>query len=110
MPRYEYVCPVCGHREDQVRQMFERDHAEGCPVSGCQGHLERDVVAGMRAHADMGYQVPLLSDAAGVHPDQIADAKRAFPHHEFAPDGRMIFRSHSQRERVLRDLGMHDRK
>jgi hypothetical protein len=69
----------------------------------------RDAVASMQPKTDLGYDSPLLSDALGVHPSQIAEAKRRFPHHNFAPDGRMILGSHYERKRVLKDLGMHDR-
>jgi putative FmdB family regulatory protein len=117
VPKYEYVCDKCGHREDQVRPISARDATEPCPA--CKrgrcigadpgGTLRRDVVASMRPHTDLEYAVPIYSNAAGIHRDQIPEAKRRFPHHEFHPDGRMIFRSHQHRERCLKDIGMYDR-
>jgi hypothetical protein len=50
-----------------------------------------------------------LSNALGVAPNQIAEMQKKFPHHRFAPDGRMIFRSHQERNRVLKDLGFVDK-
>lgn len=51
---------------------------------------------------------PLLSSAAGVHPTQIPEMMRRFPQHEYAPDGRMIFRDRGHRKRCLKDIGMVD--
>jgi hypothetical protein len=62
----------------------------------------------MKPHTETGFQTPMLSDAAGIHPSQIAEAKRRFPDHEFTPSGQMVFRSLSQRRRHLRDIGMVD--
>jgi hypothetical protein len=58
---------------------------------------------------DPGYFAPILSNALGVAPNQVAEMQKRFPHHRFAPDGRMIFRSHQERNRVLKDLGYHDK-
>jgi hypothetical protein len=63
----------------------------------------------MQPHTDPGYQTPILSDALGVHPSQIAEAQSKFPHHNFTPDGRMVIRSHTERNRILKELGFHDR-
>jgi putative FmdB family regulatory protein len=133
MPRYEYACNICGHREDQVRTIANRDEPRHCPVclntpkpvvvgevlhlrggelavdGGIVGLLHRDVIASMRVHADMGYQQPILSEALAIHPSQIPEARQRFPHHEYTPDGRMVLRSHTQRNQVLRELGFHDR-
>lgn len=112
MPTYEYVCGVCGHREDQVRRIEERDDPADCPV--CPRPLpgktlERDVVGSMKAHTDMGYQSPILSESLGVHPDQIPAMKRMYPHHNYTPDGRMVLSSHSERNKVLKELGFYDK-
>lgn len=64
----------------------------------------------LRTHRSVdAWREPLLSDAAGVHPDQIAEAKAAFPHHEYTEDGRMIFRSARHRRQCLKDIGMVDK-
>jgi len=56
---------------------------------------------------------PMASDAAGVHPDQIAEAtamsiKKGVPA-SFTPDGRVIFTSRKHRKDYCRSIGMHDR-
>lgn len=122
MPRYEYVCSRCDHREDQVRTVAARDEVRQCTacaperellkaagVAPMPAYMRRDAVASMQPHTDTGYQSPLLSNSAGINPEQIPEMRRRFPHHEFHPDGRMIFNSHAHRERCLRDIGMYDR-
>jgi len=56
---------------------------------------------------------PLESDAAGVHPDQIAEARqhsiKAGVPTEFTPDGRAIFTSRKHRKDYCRAIGLHDR-
>jgi len=105
MPIYVYRC-LEGHQTDEVRAIANRDRSTTCPT--CGKKAGRDRVASMRPHTDTGYNVEQLSDALGIHPDQIPEAKQKFPHHNYAPDGRMIIRSHQERKRVLKDLGFRD--
>lgn len=125
MPLYEYACDKCGHREDNVASIADREKPWPCPKCGIVpkhgprcfkaalrplGTMRRDAVASMKPHTDTGYQSPILSNSAGINPDQIPEALAKFPHHEYTPDGRMIFRSHQARERALKDIGMIDLK
>lgn len=108
MPTYEFVCDQCGHREDKVRAMAKRDQTSACPICST-GVLARDVLASMKPHTDTGYNQPVYSDAMGVHPSQVTEMRQKFPHHEYLDDGRAVVRSHTQREKMMRELGMHDR-
>jgi len=55
---------------------------------------------------------PVLSDAMGVHPNQIQgcveDARKRGIEIEFAPDGRQVFRSRKARKEYCRSEGFHD--
>lgn len=106
MPVYCYLCPKCEHKEEQVRPMREYDLRPPCPSCGMA--MGRDIHS-EHVHTDTGYQTPILSSSLGVPPDQIKDAQRRFPHHRFAPDGRMILSSHGERKKVLRELGFYDK-
>lgn len=109
MPTYEYVCARnAKHRMDQVRTIADRDALQPCPV--CEiGYLVRDVIGSMATNTtEQEYHTPILSDALGVHPSQINEAKSHFPHHEFTPEGQLILRSHAHRNRVMKELGFHD--
>lgn len=56
---------------------------------------------------------PMKSDAAGVHPDQIAEARshsiKAGVPTDFTPDGRAIFTGKKHRKDYCRAIGLHDR-
>lgn len=108
MPTYSYRCgsEKCGILFDESRSIADRDRPATCK---CGASARRAVVESMQAHTDTGYQSEMLSDALGVHPDQIPEAQRRFPHHRFAPDGRMRIGSHGEFKRVLRELGFHDK-
>lgn len=102
MPLYSHRCGQCGHAEDFVRSMAQSADLPDCPV--CHIPMPRDIVAehGSSKNAEAG---EYYSEALGVHPNQIAEAKRLFPHHDFLPDGRMIVRNYQHRKRVMKDLG-----
>ena len=56
---------------------------------------------------------PMFSDAAGVHPEQIKDAREKSVRDgvptDFTPDGRAIFTSANHRKKYCRSIGLHDR-
>lgn len=108
MPTYTYKCKA-GHHHDRIRTIGDRDAI--CPCPKCGKRAKRDVVASMEGQAstDQEYVTPVYSNALAVPPSQIRQAQKRFPHHEFAPDGRMILRSHNHRKRVMRELGYMDR-
>lgn len=108
MPVYSFLCPQCGKNSDHVLLVAQRQDDQPCPFCGNE-FCRRDFAAEHVHSTDQGYQTPILSHSLGVAPNQIAEAQRNFPHHEFAPDGRMILRSHAQRKRVMKDLGFHDK-
>lgn len=118
MPVYVYRCPVCGTTEDHLRRIADRNELLPCPVCPISYRedgqveayaqaMERDITA-EGGHTDTGYQTPILSEALGVNPSQIDEAKQRFPHHNFHPDGRLILTSHGERKQVMKDLGFRD--
>lgn len=56
---------------------------------------------------------PILSDAAGVHPSQVAEAtaeaSRLGTHIEFTRDGRAVFQSLKHQQEYSRKIGLVDR-
>ena len=109
MPVYCYRCVDCDAITEEYRQVDDRDDLALCE---CGQPAERDRMA-EQVHTDSGYRQPILSDAAGVHPSQVAEARREAVEHnipvDYTPDGRAIFTSHSQRQKALRKLGLVDR-
>lgn len=92
---------TCGEHQTFERFTWDDDvHAVTCPICNNTAYRVRPSVS---TRGETYY-----SDALGVHPSQIAEAKQHFPDHEFAPDGRMVIRGHQHRKKVLKDLGMQD--
>jgi hypothetical protein len=56
-------------------------------------------------NAQNDFEHPVFSEALGIDPSQIQEARARFPHHDFLPDGRMVIRSTAERERIRKDLG-----
>lgn len=112
MPVYCYRCEKCGHGDERLRKVEERDrvyHCPSCLKDGAWATMKRDILGEHVNSTDQEYARPIFSEALGVRPDQVKDAQRRFPHHEFHPDGRMIIRSHASRNRIMRELGFFDR-
>jgi len=56
---------------------------------------------------------PILSDAAGVHPEQIDEMKGYLAGEgvetRFTPDGRCVMENREHRRKVLKAMNLHDR-
>lgn len=105
MPVYAYTCPSCSYAFDHVVSVSHRNYDQACPACG-NIECKRDFVESMKPHTDKGFSSPALSRAMGVMPEQIAEAQANFPHHKFAPDGRMVFESAKEYDQARKDLGM----
>ncbi len=103
MPIFKFKCARCG----QTREEITLSLSEAVPeLECCDGVMDRDYSAGQSYQA--GYDKPILSDALGLHPS-LAEADRIkHPDREYTPNGRLIIRSHQDRERYLREDGFHD--
>lgn len=104
MPFYSYKCDA-GHVHDLYRKIDQRMEPATCPV--CHSPSTRHI-AGEHVNAQNDFTNPVYSEALGVHPSQIGEARKKFPHHEFTSDGRMVIRSTQERERIRQDLGFSD--
>jgi len=45
VPIYEYRCPTCGRRFEEMRKSDRRDEPATCPADGCGQHAVRLVSA-----------------------------------------------------------------
>ena len=50
-----------------------------------------------------------VSVASGIHPNQVAEARKRFPNHIYDNEGNMRFTSLHHRRCCMRDIGMHDK-
>jgi len=73
--------------------------------------MTRDLPAELGDSSDFGldYRNPVLSDALAVHPEQVAQHRAAHPDIPILDDGRVVLKSHRDRQRILKKLGFHDR-
>lgn len=102
MAYYGQVCTKCEHEFNDVRPMNECDIQPACPICGAQS--VRDYAS--RASQTRPEQV---SDAMGIHPSQVPEALKRFPHHRYNSQGQMLFSSNGEMQRALKDLGFVDK-
>ena len=103
MPIYDFKCEECGNEQHEITLSIR----ENVPEPECCGtRMIRDYRTG-RGH-NAGYDKPILSDALGVHPSQLKAEQVRHPDREYTPDGRLVIRSHQDRERYLKQDGYHD--
>jgi hypothetical protein len=74
---------------------------------------ERDVASEVAGHPVTSANYPMVSDAAGVHPDQ---TQEAYDHSvangvptQFTKDGSAVFESAGHRKRYCEAVGLYDR-
>lgn len=107
MPLYWYLCEGCGQRRELYCKPTKIYRTTRC------------LKCGRRMRRSLGFHVkpnnnwPMLSDAAGVHPDQIPDAQREAKDLgvpiSFHPDGRAVFTSARHRKEYCEAIGLYDR-
>jgi hypothetical protein len=86
-----------------MRQYRQRIACPACRKRGRSKLMRRDLTK-ERVSAPNDFD-PILSDALGVNPKQIAEHKKAFPDIDFHPDGRMVVTRAKLVETVCKSLG-----
>lgn len=109
MPNYCYKCAKCQERFVQNVPVRDRNSV-ACATCGTTA--QRDWAQELGQPRLYRGQWPLASDALGVHPAQIAEARAMAEKHgvptEFTRDGRAILRDAKHRRRYARLRGYHD--
>jgi hypothetical protein len=105
MPIHWYKCSKCGQEHSELTMSVQEDPPE---VKHCKVVMDRDYSVRSRHGFSAGYSTPILSDGLGVMPHQLDQARAAHPDREYTPDGRLVMRSHADRERYLKEDGYHD--
>lgn len=111
MPVYEYCCPYCFENFAKMKPMSECKEPAYCPK--CAGVGERNYIG---EHVGSQFSCatwPIKSEALGVHPDQISEAREqsialGVPT-EFTKDGRPILTGPKHRKRYAEALGFWDK-
>lgn len=111
MPTYLYSCVKCGEVTSRQFSMQARRKIVPCKI--CGDVAKRDYLAEHEGVAHHPGNWPLLSDAAGVNPCQIAEARehsvRVGVPTDFTKDGRAILKSAEHRKRYCEAHGLYDR-
>jgi hypothetical protein len=111
MPVYCYQCPACKSVKEICRPVSERNDALLCDKDGFV--MNRDFTVEHGGYVNTPGAWPMLSDALGVHPDQIRDASAeaaamGVPT-QFASDGRAIITSREHRKQLCQVYGFFDK-
>lgn len=108
MRRYSYNCEACGW--ERCRYFEKGTEPQTILCENCGERADRVIRIG-GTPSSSGW--PLISEAAGVHPNQIkaareSDIKNGVPC-DFTSDGRRIFNDRAHRRDWLRSVGLVDR-
>ena len=107
MPIYCY-----SHQGKVIERFFKMGEAPKA-IMDYGTKYERDIHAEHQRPQPVGDLWPLLSDAAGIHPEQIpamsAEARKRGVPTDYTADGQVIFRDPHHRRDYLKAFGMHDR-
>lgn len=101
---YDLKCKKCGFvivepTDKDYRMVNGERRFPKCLV--CNEAYMHNVVAGVASAGDYHH----VSDSLGIHPSQIAEHKKLFPHIEVTADGRPCFNSPRQQERYANACG-----
>lgn len=112
MPLYCYTTDD-GHTVERVISLRKRKMPPGFIRLDDGRIAKRDLNAEMCGFSDTPGTYPMKSDAAGVHPAQISEARRrsvkmGIPT-DFTPDGRAIFTDRAHRKKYCEAVGLFDR-
>lgn len=107
MPVYCYRCNSCQHVTETYREVSQRN--EPCQCEFCGESANRDKPAELCNSTQQEYQREVVSDAMGVHPDQVPEMRRRYPQFTFRDDGCVIIRSHHEHRKAMKAFGMYDK-
>lgn len=113
MPNYQYKNKSTGEIKVvsmSVKEMWDKTEGEGLEIEG--EVWDRDISGEHSGRVVGGVGWPLMSEAAGTHPDEVpkamAEMRSKGINLNYTKDGRAIFENASQRRKALRALGMQD--
>jgi hypothetical protein len=109
MATFCYYCEKCHKGFEVGARVGQAPEVSTCDK--CGQACDRDYPAEFGGRPpSSGAKWPIYSEAAGIHPDQVTEAVKMYPHHEYDKEGRMVFRSRAHRRRCLKDIGMVDER
>jgi putative FmdB family regulatory protein len=95
--RYDYRCPDCGIEFEEVHPMSEYDKDTPCPECGA---VATRLISCPTVYAE---NICRVSQALGVHPSQIPEARKIHPGAEFTADGAMKIKDRTEKLKRLKE-------
>jgi hypothetical protein len=92
---YTFYCPKCQASE----RRFVWDVDADKQTCECGAPLRRSVPPSKQGFT------PILCEALGVHPSQVAEHRRVHPDIPMTDDGRVVIRSYRENVRICKKLG-----
>lgn len=99
MPRYSFICPKCGSREEVVRRMADAGKPWRC-VS-CKVKMDRDLKVDMPFISGDYHHGAVHSDSLAISPDQRAEHLQKFPNIKLDSQCRPIFSNFQDHQNYL---------
>jgi len=88
MPRYSFICPKCGNKEDVIRQMSDAEKPWRC--YSCKTIMNRDFQADI-PFASGDYKRAIHSDSLAINPKQREEHLKMFPNIKLDSQNRPVF-------------------
>ena len=105
MPIYTYSCKECGAEPEEIRPVAECEEDLECPE--CGGVAKRTI--GNAHTTEQAFDRPVLSRSLAIPcPKQRAQMQKLHPDRKYLPDGRLVIKSHAQRNKILKEEGYVD--
>ena len=89
MPRYSFICPKCGSREDVVRRMTDAEKPWRCV--DCKVKMNRNFQADIPFASGDYHNGAVHSDSLAISPDQRAEHLQKFPNIKLDKQNRPVF-------------------
>jgi hypothetical protein len=109
MPTYTFVCKTCGQNKEIVRPMKDSSLPVFCDKDNTEMFRNLNADFGKQHFGDIW---PMVSYAAGVHPDDVP-AEQKFDREHGVPteyrDGDPVFTSPAHRKKYCEAHGLFDR-
>jgi putative FmdB family regulatory protein len=100
VPLFDFECSKCKRITEEIHR-YPREKSE-CPECGAESR--RIFTVGGRRHGECR---EIWSKAMGINPNQIAEMKERFPHHEYHPvTGDLKVKGYEHQKQLAKELGM----
>lgn len=109
MPVYSFICKQCQGTHELICSMTEYEDVGGVTCD-CGSQMQRDYVTDRVHSSSDSYRKPIISDSLAIHPDQIAEHRKAFPDVRLTSEGQPILENYKQHENYMNRRGVYKKE